>query len=472
MQDIIPIILCGGCGSRLWPYSRELNPKPFIRLPSGRSLFQLSLIRAQKLATLNEIIIIINQENFFLAQDQCAELDEKYHVTFILEPTPRDTAAAITAGAKYIHEHYKMSVNTVVLAADHVIKNEDCLVDCCFEKGLELCQNKIVIFGIQPDHPSNAYGYIEYKENQVINFIEKPDLNKAQQFIDMGSYLWNSGILLFKNQLFLDEIKNYSPELLELVNQSLNDAEKYKNERLEQIILNKKPYQTIEKISIDYILLEKSKKLAVIMLDKIGWSDVGSWDNFAKHFLTHQDQNYIEGNVITNKSKDCIVFSDRPLTVVSHVQQLLVVAYDDALLIMDKSKAQEVKDIYQLVQHSNHPSYKTSSTVYRPWGHYDVLNTNKNYKVKQVIVRPKGILSLQHHKFRSEHWIVVQGIAHVTKSEQLYIVNENESTYIAQGQKHRVENRGAEDLIMIEVQTGSYLEEDDIIRHEDVYNRI
>lgn len=472
MQDIIPIILCGGCGSRLWPYSRELNPKPFIRLPSGQSLFQLSLQRALKLATRHEVVVVVNRENFFLAHDQCNELNPQHQITFILEPVSRDTTAAVSAGAIYVSEQYGASVNTIVLAADHVIQQEAHFIECCLQDGLPLCKDKIVIFGIQPDSPCEAYGYIKYHHHQVIEFVEKPDSSTAQQFINSGNYLWNSGILLFNNQLFLAELDQHAPKIATAVKQSFHTAGHYQDSRFKQIILDLQAYEPIEKISIDYALLEKSNTLAVIKLENSGWSDVGSWDNFAEQFLECKQGNHVEGSVLLNHSHNCIVVSDRPITVVSHVQQLLVVAHDDALLIMDKSKTQEIKAIYQQVKQSGHLSYKTGSTVYRPWGHYTVFNQGKNYKVKQVVIHPKGVLSLQHHKFRSEHWIIVQGTAHVTKSEQQYVVNENESTYIARGQKHRVENRSNEELIMIEVQTGSYLEEDDIIRHEDIYNRL
>ena len=472
-MTLIPIILCGGHGSRLWPLSTETEPKPFLRLPTtGKSLFQAAVQRASNLSNNKEIIVCINQEHFFIAQAQIQELTLSSTITYLIEPIVKDTAAAITSATLYLASNYRADqVNVVILAADHIFNDEDILISAIRE-ATQLMPSSVIVLGIKPKSPHTGYGYIHVEKNKVISFHEKPHIATATQYLQTKNYLWNSGMLLFNIEHMLNKIKKTVPIIFHHIEHSLSEAVIYQNKTGQQIILCANEFQKIQSISFDKAVLEKIEHLAVIDITNSGWRDIGTWDSFTEQFPNEQDSNYTYGNTVLDECYNCLIHSDSSLIAVSKLSNIVVVAHDNMILIADRANLQQVKQLYEKVKEKALPGSYLGSTIFRPWGHYTVLQQGMYYKVKQVVIQPGGILSLQHHIYRSEHWIVVQGEALVTHGQKQYIVKENESTYIEMGEIHRVENRQETSLIMIEVQTGKYLEEDDIIRHEDVYHRI
>ena len=443
------VILCGGSGTRLWPLSRTLMPKQFIRLFNAKSLFDLTLrrnVHAQK------TIIVCNEAHYFLALDECGgkKIDK-----FILEPFGKNTAAAITFAALCCDEDEIL----LITPSDHLIEDE-----AEYKKALLIAQsyanqNFLVTFGIKPSEPNTGYGYIKADKNgDVERFIEKPNLETAVKFIKEGEYYFNSGMFCFKAGVFLNEMKKYAPSIVKDVAAAIEGSANEPN------LLKISPnfMDKIEDISIDYALMQKSLNIKMVPLDA-GWSDMGSFDELSKKMKS-------DGEPLQIDASENFVIAKKPTALVD-VQNLLVVDTEDALLIAKKGSSQKVKEVYKHFSNSLPEICEAHTSVYRPWGSYEVLGEGNGYKMKKIIVKPGKRLSLQKHFKRNEHWIVVEGEALVTIDSDKTPLKQNESIYIKKEQTHRLENTANTDLIVIEVQTGEYLGEDDIVRISDDYDR-
>ena len=443
------VILCGGSGTRLWPLSRTLMPKQFIRLFNAKSLFDLTLrrnVHAQK------TIIVCNEAHYFLALDECGgkKIDK-----FILEPFGKNTAAAITFATLCCDEDEIL----LITPSDHLIEDE-----AEYKKALLIAQsyanqNFLVTFGIKPSEPNTGYGYIKADKNgDVERFIEKPNLETAVKFIKEGEYYFNSGMFCFKAGVFLNEMKKYAPSIVKDVAAAIEGSVNEPN------LLKISPnfMDKIEDISIDYALMQKSLNIKMVPLDA-GWSDMGSFDELSKKMKS-------DGEPLQIDASENFVIAKKPTALVD-VQNLLVVDTEDALLIAKKGSSQKVKEVYKHFSNSLPEICEAHTSVYRPWGSYEVLGEGNGYKMKKIIVKPGKRLSLQKHFKRNEHWIVVEGEALVTIDSDKTPLKQNESIYIKKEQTHRLENTANTDLIVIEVQTGEYLGEDDIVRISDDYDR-
>lgn len=470
-MNLIPTILSGGSGSRLWPLSREEHPKPFIRLADGESLLQKAFLRGAALTNVREVLAVTNRDLFFKTRDDFTEVNHnQLDVTYILEPSARNTAAAIAAAVLNVIERHGEDAVLLVLAADHLIQNTNGFSDAVLKAQALAQTGKVVTFGIHPTAPETGYGYIQASGHEVIRFIEKPTQEKALEYVASENFYWNAGIFCFQAGVMLQEMQTHCPEILLATQQCFAASNVMQGAHVLQVELEAASYALIPENSIDYAVMEKSNKVAVVPCD-IGWTDVGSWVSFASLSLPDANHNRVEGEVLLDDTHRCIVHSESRLVATLGVNDLIIVDTPDALLVADKSKAQEVKNIYAKLKHMQHDAYKTHRQVRRPWGSYKVLEEGEHFKIKRIVVKPGGQLSLQLHYHRSEHWIVVDGTAKVINDDKELIIFSNESTYIQAGHQHRLENPGLVDLVLIEVQSGSYLGEDDIVRFDDAYGR-
>lgn len=472
---LIPTILCGGVGSRLWPVSREQHPKPFIRLDDGKSLLQKAFLRATSLPHVSDVMTVTNRELFFKIEDEFREVShlikKPVSSSFILEPFGRNTAPAIAAACLQVAESHGEQAILLVLAADHLISEQQPFADAV-AKACELAQDsKLVTFGIQPKAPEVGYGYIESKGHEVIRFIEKPTYDKAQDYLASGNFYWNSGMFCFSVVTMLREMAELCPEILETTRHCMQQAKKSSGEGFSRVEIRLDDFDSVPSDSIDYAVMEKTCNAAVVACD-IGWSDIGSWQALGNLTPADSDNNRIQGDVLVRDSKNCTIKSESRVIGVVGVENLIIIDTPDALLVVDKDSAQEVKHIYAELKERGNEAHKVHRTVHRPWGTYTVLEEGPQFKIKRIEVIPGASLSLQMHHHRSEHWVVVSGIAKVLNNDQEFTLEVNESTYIPAEHKHRLENIGSERLVVIEVQTGDYLGEDDIVRFEDVYGRV
>ena len=442
-KTLINLILCGGSGTRLWPLSRTLMPKQFVKFFNSKSLFQLTVERNSALC--DEQFIVSNSEQYFLAYDQLEELGRSNN-RYLLEPIGRNTAPAIALTC------LSVSPDTIVLVtpSDHLIKNNDAYKAVIKRAGALAKEGFLVTFGITPSYAETGYGYIEADGEDVKAFYEKPDSATATHYIEAGNYYWNSGMFCFKAGVFLEELEQYAPEIFRM---SKNAYEHAKQD--EMIRIRYDDMIQIPEDSIDYAVMEKSKKVKVVP-SNIGWSDVGSFDALS--------------NELPNDEKNNFILSHKQVCTID-VEDLIVIDTEDALLISRKGSSQQVKDVVTKLKHENKALTTTHNTVHRPWGTYTVLEDKPGYKIKKIMVKPGKRLSLQKHFHRNEHWIVVSGTATVQVEDKTYIVRENESTYIKAGEIHRLENQGKISIVLIEAQVGSYTGEDDIVRIEDDYKR-
>ncbi len=455
---MIVAVLCGGSGTRLWPLSRELMPKQFVSL-INESLFQQTILRNIDFS--NKFFIVANDKHYFLALDEIGKIDAKNkEFNYILESVAKNTAAALLFVA--------LSANNddiiLALPSDHIIKNTQSYNKAILEAKDLADKGNIAVFGIKPTFPNTGYGYIKDGKNGV-EFFEKPDNDTAKQYVDDGNYYWNSGMFCFKAGILIDEFKIYKPELLNQCKQALNTAIKYDN----FLRIKAEDCINIEEISIDYAIMEKSKKLKLVKAD-FKWNDLGSFDALKDEYPKDNNNNSSSSDLIAIDSTNNFIISNK-LTAAVGINDLIVVDTVDSLLISKVGESQKIKDVVKILKSNNSPLAQIHSTAYRPWGNYSVLLDAQNYKIKKIVVKPKKRLSLQKHFHRSEHWIVVSGSAVVTLGGNEFFLKANESTYIPMGQIHRLENPGKIDLIMIEVQVGEYLGEDDIVRLEDDFNR-
>ncbi len=465
---LVPVIISGGAGSRLWPVSRELHPKPFMQIDE-HSLIQKTFLRAVNLSEVSDVITVTSKDTIFLTRDAYAELKENTKQHYILEPTGRNTAPAIAASALCAEKLFGRDAILLVMAADHLIQKCDMFQEAVREATELAKSGRIVTFGIQPSAPETGYGYIESRGTDVIRFIEKPDHAKAVEYVESG-FLWNAGIFCFRVGTILDELTKYNPEVIAHVDNALNlnasnDQEEY--------LLDINEFSQAPDISIDYAVMEKSSKVSVVSCD-IGWSDIGSWDSLSELSSIDESGNRLDDadHTIIIDSKNNYIKSDANRVIAAvGVHDLIIVDTPDALLIANKNNAQDVKKVVAQLKDTKHESCQLHLKVSRPWGSYTTLEEGNGFKMKRICVKPGGSLSLQMHHHRSEHWIVVSGTAMVVNGDKETLLHANESTYIPAGQTHRLTNPGVIECVMIEVQVGVYLGEDDIVRFSDIYGR-
>lgn len=468
---IIPIILSGGVGARLWPVSREMHPKPFMRLSDGQSLLQKTFARAAILPDVTEILTVTNRDLYFKTQEEYLTVNPKLISTsFMLEPFGRNTAPAIAAAASYLADIHGEDVILLVLPADHLIADQQTFAAAVAQASQLAHDGYLVTFGIQPNAPETGYGYIEAEGQIVKRFIEKPSLKKAEEYLAAGCYLWNAGMFCFRAGTLLGEMSAHSPKVLSTVRNCLSMSDKLQGRNSTRIELEASSFELAPDISIDYALMERSTNVAVVACD-IGWSDIGSWTAISDLMQVDADGNGSLGEVLLHETSNCYLQSHERIICTVGVKDLIIIDTADALLVADKSCVQDVKQIVVKLKEKEHQAYKLHREVHRPWGTYTVLEEGSRFKIKRIVVKPCASLSLQMHHYRSEHWVVVSGTARVINGDQELIVNTNESTFIPAGHQHRLENPGTTDLVMIEVQSGDYLGEDDIVRFDDQYGR-
>lgn len=476
---LISVILSGGSGTRLWPASRKLLPKPFIRIPTGHTLLQESLLRANDQKP-TAIYTVTNRELFFKTHDEYTELGQTLpSLRYLLEPVGRNTAPAVLMAALTARDAHGDDVELLILAADHLIKNSGQFIQAVTVARQAARDGYLVTFGIQPQSPETGYGYIELGEAlgsgqtfRVNRFEEKPDRPRAEEFLASGRYVWNSGMFCFTADTILGACQEYMPELLTAVEDVYARSKTSNDDRGQLINIDEASFAGVTDISIDYAVMEKASNVAVVKAD-IGWSDIGSWA--AMGALTPADDtgNRVQGQAVLYETENCYVSTQdsERLAALVGVKDLVVVDTPDALLVADVDRVQDVKHVVSRLKESNHETHLLHKTAYRPWGSYTVLEDQPRFKIKRIEVKPGEKLSLQMHHHRSEHWVVVSGMARVVNGDAEFLLDTNESTFIPAGHKHRLENPGVIPLVIIEVQSGDYLGEDDIIRFEDNYGR-
>ena len=475
-KTILPVILCGGSGTRLWPLSRESFPKQYLSLSSNdeRTFFQKTQERLKGFKNIEEPLIICNKDHRFIVAEQLREIKVNPY-KIVLEPCGKNTAPAITVAALIAMQDYK-NINLLILSADHEIKDKKRFQEI-INKGIEYSQeNKLVTFGVVPRSPETGYGYIQGEVpcnkdsvigTKVKKFIEKPDLEKARKFIEDKRFTWNSGIFLFKAEAFLEEIEKFSPKLMKFCRESINK----KSIDLDFYRLDENSFSKCPDISVDYAVLEKTDRAIVLPMD-LYWSDVGDWKTVWENSKKDQEGNFADGEIIIQKTKNCFIRSEDRLFVGIGLKDLIIIDTTDALLVANKNNSQEIKNIVNKLKDKGISEGREHKKIFRPWGFYVSVLEDSLWKVKLILVNPGQKLSLQMHHFRSEHWVVVNGIAKVEIDKKEIILYKNQSCYIPQGSIHRLSNNGEVPLKLIEVQSGSYVGEDDIERFEDKYGRI
>jgi len=463
---IQPVILAGGTGSRLWPMSRELYPKQLLNLVGEDSLLQATIKRAVSLNNTAPPLLVVGEEHRFIVKSQLAEIGMTSG-TIILEPCGRNTAPAIYAAALYCQRTGTEPVIMLVLPADHLIKNQAAFATAVSEAAALAGDGRLVTFGIQPDRAETGYGYIEKgKGNEVLSFVEKPDLATAEKYLTAGNFLWNSGMFAFNNETLMAGMEEYCPEITTAMRQAVDEGrEDSPFFRLAEQAMRLSPSD-----SIDYALLEKSDQVAVIPAD-LSWNDIGSWRALYEVAEKDEGGNVTSGDVILKDVKNSLIQSEHGLVAAVGLENTIVIETADAVLVAPMERAQDVKGIVKHLKREKREEYRLHRTVYRPWGSYTILEEQTGFKIKRITVLPGVKLSLQMHHHRSEHWVVVRGTAKVTCGEKVHLVLENQSTYIPCGEKHRLENPGVIPLELIEVQNGPYLGEDDIVRFDDDFGR-
>ena len=463
-MSICPVIMAGGSGTRLWPLSRAAHPKQFLRLHGEDTMLQATVKRLSGL-DIQASITICNEEHRFFVAEQLREIDELGSI--ILEPVGRNTAPAIALAALTAKDDPLL----LVLAADHVIQDEAAFREAVI-RAIPLAEaGKLVTFGIVPSAPHTGYGYIKRGKDlgegfEVDAFVEKPSSDVAQDYFSSGDYYWNSGMFLFRASNYLEELKKFRPDILEQCQGSVMDVKT----DLDFLRIDKDMFESCPAESVDYAVMEKTSHAVVVPMDA-GWSDIGSWSSLWDISEKDGEGNSTHGDVILHNTRNSYVKSDNKLVAVIGVDDLVVVSTKDALMVAHKDSVQDVKIITESLKIQARSEWQLSREVYRPWGKYDSIDSGERYQAKRITVKPGAKLSVQMHHHRAEHWIVVSGTARVTNGDKIFLLSENESTYIPIGILHSLENPGRVDLELIEVQSGSYLGEDDIVRFEDVYGR-
>jgi mannose-1-phosphate guanylyltransferase/mannose-6-phosphate isomerase len=469
---IIPVILAGGSGTRLWPLSRQHYPKQLLKLFGNNTMLQQTILRLRGIPDLSDPIVVCNQEHRFMVAEQLHEIgiaDAK----IILEPVGRNTAPALALAALYALESATKPI-LLVLSADHMIRDIS-----AFQKSVLLAveaarASHLVTFGVTPTHPETGYGYIKTQVKTddsksyvpVVEFVEKPNLETAEAYLAAGRYYWNSGMFVFRADVFLNELSQQSPDVVSAAQASKTLAVC----DLDFIRVDKETFSAAPNISIDYALMEKSRNVVCVPLSA-GWSDVGDWKSYWE--LSDKDAagNSFIGDSLDIGSTNTLVFSQDKLVATLGVDNLMIINTPDAVMVAHKSQAQQVKSIINKIEKLKRTEHLQHREIFRPWGCYDAIDTGERYQVNRIRVKPGGSLSLQLHHHRAEHWIVVKGTALVLRGDETMLLSENESTYIPVGVKHRLSNPGKIPLEIVEVQSGPYLDEDDVVRYEDSYGR-
>ena len=472
MTPIVPVLLSGGSGTRLWPLSRETHPKQFQPLVGDGSLLQATWRRIEGLAGMARPIVVANEEHRFMVAEQLRQLGVA-PAALLLEPVGRNTAPAIAVAALQAMAGGDDPL-LLVLPSDHVIRNVPAFHAAVQAATAAAGQGALVTFGIVPTGPETGYGYIKSAAaggsgdgvRGVERFVEKPDLATAQGYVASGDYFWNSGMFLFRASRFLAELQRFAPAMVQAATAALDGAKR----DVDFLRLDRAAFEACPADSIDYAVMEKTAAAAVLPID-VGWSDVGSWSALWEIADQDPDGNAHHGDVIALGCRNTLAWGGRRLVSLLGLSDVIVVDTDDALLVAARDQVQQVKDIVAKLKADKRPEASVHRKVYRPWGSYDGVDSGERFQVKRIVVKPGAALSLQMHHHRAEHWIVVSGSARVTCDDRVFLLGENQSTYIPLGSKHRLENPGKVPLELIEVQSGSYLGEDDIVRFEDVYGR-
>ena len=482
MMTVVPVILCGGSGSRLWPLSRNGFPKQFLALSGNESLFQQTVMRASKIANqdikTSKPVIVTNEEHRFLAVEQLRELDTQ--ASFLLEPVGKNTAPALTMASLFVQENYSEKAIMVVMPSDQTITHEAAWIEAIRSSITQAQEGGIVTLGVTPTHPETGYGYIQKQgqENshhafEVKQFTEKPKQEIAQQYLDSKNYFWNSGIFILQAGAWLESMHKFSPEILNQTKASWETKTTDTGGYVEFIRPNKEAFNQITSDSIDYAVIEKcpgQTPIHVVQLDA-GWSDLGAWDAVWNVGQKDQHNNVTHGDVLMYETTNSYIHATGKLVGAVGLKDIVVIETADAILVADKNNSQSVKKIVEQLEQLKREEKNLHRKVHRPWGWYDSIDEGERFKVKRIQVKPKASLSLQMHHHRAEHWIVVKGTAEITNGDQVIILSENQSTFIPLGQIHRLRNPGTIPLEIIEVQSGSYLGEDDIVRYEDTFGR-
>jgi len=469
--NIIPVILSGGSGTRLWPLSRKQYPKQYLPLVGDNTMLQETILRLEGLDNLADPIIVCNAEHRFLVAEQCQQINIK-NPTILLEPVGRNTAPAIAAAALQLLKQ-KDNAILLVLSADHVIQDVE-----AFHQAINIANNqaqigKLVTFGIVPTNANTGYGYIKFSGKsidgtyKVEEFVEKPNLKTAQSYLEQGDYLWNSGMFMFKANTLINELTTHSPNIVASVSNAINSA----TQDLDFIRLDKQAFESSPSDSIDYALMEKSNNVTVVPLDA-QWNDIGAWPALYQIGVKDNSDNIIIGDVIAQDTTNTYINANHHMVVTLGVDSLIIVDTPDATFIATQDKAHKVKDIVESLQASGRDEGGLHRKVFRPWGWYDSIESGEHFQVKRLHVNPNAKLSLQMHHKRAEHWVVVSGTATAINGEEVLTLTEGDSTYIPIGTTHGLENKTNEQLEIIEVQSGTYLGEDDIVRFEDIYGRV
>ncbi|MEM1243933.1 MAG: mannose-1-phosphate guanylyltransferase/mannose-6-phosphate isomerase, partial [Pseudomonadota bacterium] len=443
------------------------HPKPFIKLNDNESLIQKTYLRASAIAGVEEILTITNRELFFYTKDEYEKLAQtSIFNSFILEPFGRNSAAAIALAVQYAKKKFPTACILLILPADHLIQNLDRFIEAVEQAKKLAAENYLVTFGINPDSPKTGYGYIEYNGHHVLRFVEKPNLETAKNYLDSGDYLWNSVMFCIYVDTIIEEMHQHCPDILFQSEDCIANAKISKAENLVQFEINANDFEKIQDISIDYAILEKSANVAVVPCD-IGWSDIGSWIEFGQLHPADTNNNHILGETVLEEVHDCIIHSKTRMVAGIGLKGLVIADTADAILVADKNHLQDVRTVVNHLKMQENDCYKLFPTIYRAWGNYTILQSGSGFKVKRIEVKPSSSLSLQSHNHRSEHWVVVSGIAKIINDHQTITIKQSQSTYIPAGKKHKLENPGTDILIIIEVQCGDHIEEDDIVLYED-----
>lgn len=470
--SIYPVVLCGGAGTRLWPMSRKLLPKQFLPLVSERSMLQETVLRVAGLPGVAPPVVVGNEEHRFLVAEQLREIDVRPDA-LILEPAGRNTAPAVAVAALHISDIDPDAV-MLILPADHLIKDHEAFRDAAAQAASLAAKGWLMTFGVKPDSPATGYGYIEQGEViagsrafKVARFVEKPDEERAKAFVASGGHYWNSGIFAFAAAKFLNELAQHRPDILAAATAAWTKSTR----DMDFIRLDAESFAGCPADSVDYAVMEKTDRAGTLPVE-MGWSDVGSWATLWDVAQKNEDGNVLRGDVNVFATKNCYVRAGKRMVSVLGLEDAVVVETDDAVLVAHRSCAQLVKDVVGHLDRSKRQEHVSHRRVYRPWGYYECVDQGSRYQVKRLMVKPQHALSLQMHHHRAEHWVVVSGTARVTRNDEVELVSENQSTYIPIGAKHRLENPGKVPLYLVEVQSGGYLGEDDIVRFEDAYHRV
>ena len=465
---IVPVILTGGSGTRLWPLSRTFFPKQFINLVNDTTLFQDTIMRLPK--EVSEPLIICNEAHRFIVAEQLRQI-ESGNIGIILEPVGKNTAPAIAIAAMKLLNDNKDPI-LLVLSSDHLIKNNQKFHNSIIVANEIAEQKKLVAIGVEPSAAETGYGYIEIDNSDkseyynITSFTEKPNQKNAKKYLDSGNYLWNSGIFLFRASVYLRELEKFEPEIYTACKKSSKSV----NIDSDFVRLDNMHFRKCPSKSIDYAVMEKTNNAVVVPFNGV-WSDIGSWDTLWKAKPKDTNNNVIEGDVILDKVSNSYVYSSNRLVSATNLSDLIIIDTQDALLVSSKKSSQNINNIVEKLKIDSRSEKDDNRKVYRPWGYFDSIDYGEGFQVKRLFINPGAKLSLQKHQKRAEHWVVVKGIALVTCGEKKYKLTENQSTYIPKGEIHRLENCEKNPLEIIEIQTGNYLGEDDIIRLEDDYER-